>query len=400
MTRQRNATTKRDAPKGGTCWSYIAGEKGRNRVRVFQRGSVLWVDYRLEDGRRSMQSLEHCDRQRAKEAADTLAAKFAREASRPTGVTTLKSLFDIYEREKTPGKAGSTQAHDRRTFPLLLRAFGSQRRPETLNVRDWTSFIERRRSGELSHDGREGRVVRAEIIRQDCKLLLAVLNWAERARDDRGGYLLDKNPLRGLAMPIEESPQRPVLSAEQFATVRAKAADLSMQAELLVLLLWFTGHRAASVRQLRWDDIDLEKRIVRWRAEVDKIAYGHSNPLHSELVPALSRARAVAELTGDVWLFPSPVESSRADSPSKPVSRAYVCKLWRIIADAAGIKAGSRIGTHSFRRAFASRLRDVPLRELKDLGGWKTEKTVIGTYLQPDEDAQRAALERLGNSTG
>jgi hypothetical protein len=37
----------------------------------------------------------------------------------------------------------------------------------------------------------------------------------------------------------------------------------------------------------------------------------------------------------------------------------------------------------------------VPLRELKDLGGWKTEKTVIGTYLQPDQDAQRAALERL-----
>jgi integrase len=77
------------------------------------------------------------------------------------------------------------------------------------------------------------------------------------------------------------------------------------------------------------------------------------------------------------------------------VSREYVCKLWREIATAAGIKPGSRIGTHSFRRAFAARLRDVPLRELKDLGGWKTEKTVVGTYLQPDQDAQRIALERL-----
>jgi hypothetical protein len=56
---------------------------------------------------------------------------------------------------------------------------------------------------------------------------------------------------------------------------------------------------------------------------------------------------------------------------------------------------GSRIGMHSFRRAFANRLRDVPLRELKDLGGWKTEQTVIGTYLQPDQEAQRAALNRL-----
>jgi integrase len=73
----------------------------------------------------------------------------------------------------------------------------------------------------------------------------------------------------------------------------------------------------------------------------------------------------------------------------------YFGDLWRAVADAVGIKEGSRIGTHSFRRAFANRLRDVALRELKDLGGWKTEQTVIGTYLQPDQDAQRAALDRL-----
>jgi integrase len=77
------------------------------------------------------------------------------------------------------------------------------------------------------------------------------------------------------------------------------------------------------------------------------------------------------------------------------MTRQEGCKLWRRIADAAGIKVGSGIGTHSFRRAFANRLRNVPMRELIDLGGWKSEKTVIGTYLQPDQEAQRAALERL-----
>ena len=68
----------------------------------------------------------------------------------------------------------------------------------------------------------------------------------------------------------------------------------------------------------------------------------------------------------------------------EPTTRQEAAKLWRSIADAVGIEAGSRMGTHSFRRAFANRLRNVPMRELKDLGGWKTEKTVIGTYLQPD----------------
>ncbi|HEY9226271.1 MAG TPA: tyrosine-type recombinase/integrase [Gemmatimonadaceae bacterium] len=79
------------------------------------------------------------------------------------------------------------------------------------------------------------------------------------------------------------------------------------------------------------------------------------------------------------------------------MTRDMAALLWRRVADAAGIEEGSRIGTHTFRRAFANRLRGIPLRELKDLGGWKTEHTVIGTYLQPDQDAQRHALERLTN---
>jgi hypothetical protein len=48
--------------------------------------------------------------------------------------------------------------------------------------------------------------------------------------------------------------------------------------------------------------------------------------------------------------------------------------------------------------AFANALRDVPMRELKDLGGWKTERTLITVYLQPDEQAQRTALGKLATN--
>lgn len=391
-------------PATSETWSYIAGEKGRNRVRVFQqpeRGPMIYVDYRADDGARVKRSLGHSDREKAKLEADDIAAKFGRQDARPSTTMTLSQLFDMYEREVTPTKSASTQAHDRRTFALFREAFGKHRRPETLNVRDWSSYITRRRSGEIAPASRKperGKAspVRARIIEQDCKLLLAVLNWAERARDDHGGFLLERNPLRGLAVPKEEAPRRPVMTEDLFAVVRAKAAVMSTMAELFVCLLWFTGHRAASVRQLRWDDIDFVGRTVHWRADVDKVGYDHHNPLHSELVPTLERAHAVAELTGDVWLFPSTLDAK------EPMTRDMAASLWRTIADAAGIQEGSRIGTHSFRRAFANRLRDVPLRELKDLGGWKTEQTVIGTYLQPDQDAQRSALERLtaGNRGG
>jgi integrase len=80
------------------------------------------------------------------------------------------------------------------------------------------------------------------------------------------------------------------------------------------------------------------------------------------------------------------------------MTRDDASALWRSIADAAGIEVGSRLGTHAFRRAFANRLRDVPFRDLKDLGGWKSSQTVVGTYQQPDQEPQRAALGRLSGN--
>jgi hypothetical protein len=37
----------------------------------------------------------------------------------------------------------------------------------------------------------------------------------------------------------------------------------------------------------------------------------------------------------------------------------------------------------------------VPLRDLADLGGWKSTKTVVSVYQQPSEDAQRRGLLAL-----
>jgi hypothetical protein len=49
---------KQTATRGA--WSYIAGEKGRNRVRVYERSSYgIWIDYRTEDGARVRHSLGH-----------------------------------------------------------------------------------------------------------------------------------------------------------------------------------------------------------------------------------------------------------------------------------------------------------------------------------------------------
>ena len=231
-------------------WSYIAGEKGRNRVRVFERDGRpgVWMDYRDENGKRIRQPLGHSDRAKAKLAADDVAAKFGRHERAPVAAITLRSCLTTYEREVTPQKSRTAQAHDRRTFPLFLRAFGAGRRLSSLNRRDWDSYIQRRRRGELAVGGREGRAVRTRVLEQDCNLLNAVLNWAVRAGDGTGGYLLERNPLAGLAVPREESPRRPILTREQYQAVRKAAESMSPRLLLFVTLAWYTGHRSKSIR--------------------------------------------------------------------------------------------------------------------------------------------------------
>jgi integrase len=399
---QRRSTALQDREM----WSYVTGRKGKNRIRVFAwpaKGNTLWIDYR-EQGKRIKKALGHSDQDRAIRQAEEVASRLSPDNARPAAgaVLTLQTLFDIYEREVTPQKrSGSAKGHDRRTLPMFLSCFGGERRPDSLNVRDWQSYIRRRLSGELAPKYRrdeKGKVVfapvRARVVEQDLKLLLAVLNWAERARGDGSGYLLDRNPLRGLKVPREESPRRPMFTLEQCFALRRATQDHSPTAERFVMLAWYTGHRSGAIRQLRWSDIDLEAGTIRWRAEMDKIGYEHRNPIHSELIAFLKRERSLTGAIGDAWVFPNDGDSG------KPISReCAVQALWPALRSAADIPTGERYGWHSFRRAFANALRDVPLRELKDLGGWKNQSTVVAVYLRPDENAQRSALAKLAGGT-
>ena len=400
MTKQKRETAKHPREM----WSYIIGRKGKNRIRVFawpEKGNSLWIDYR-EDGKRIKKSLGHSDTARAQRLAEDIAARLSEGTAPPAEVTlTLQTLFDKYEREVSAHKnSASARGHDARTLPLFVKAFGAERLPETLNVRDWNSYSRRRFSGELAPSYKYDkwgkiilRPVRARVVEQDLKLLLAVLNWAERARDDGSSYLIERNPLRGLKLPKEESPHRPMFTPEQCAALQTAAAEHSPLAERFVALALFTGHRSGAIRQLRWSDIDLEGGTIRWRAEIDKIGYEHRNPMHPELTALLKRQRKQIKAIGDAWVFPHPYDAK------KPMSREVaVTELWPALRDAAGIPKGERYGWHSFRRAFANALRDVPLRELKDLGGWKNQNTVVMVYLRPDEDAQRKALKKLSGT--
>jgi len=374
-------------------WSYRTGEKGVNRVRAYEKGGRIFLEvYERGDiaPTRKRVSLGHADRDVAKGKAEELAAALRRGEVLQASSLTLHGLFyNWYLKEVTPGKSRGKQRHDVTCAEMFCRCFGGKRHPRALNIRDWQKFIRERRAGSLRPLSRSEEPVQpvgSRQVRYDLKMLMAVLNFATMARDDSSVPLLDHNPLKGLPYPTDDNPRRPLLLDEHYEAMRVVASKVHPFFEAFLILVHETGHRAASVRTLRWSDIDLERRLVKWRAENDKIGFAHQTPLADAAVEALLALRKLQSTIGDTYLFPS------FKHPDRPLRREWPTKWWKRAEELAELSHIDGMGFHSARRKFASEMKGTNLRDLAYLGGWKSPQTVLNVYQQPDISIQREAM--------
>ena len=68
-------------------------------------------------------------------------------------------------------------------------------------------------------------------------------------------------------------------------------------------------------------------------------------------------------------------------------------KWWKRAEKLAGLEPIRWLGWHSLRRRFATDLKQIPLRDLCDLGGWKDPDTVVKCYQASDEEDLRKAIQ-------
>jgi integrase len=367
-------------------WSYSAGKRGKNRVRAFAKpDGRLFLEF-YEDGKRKRVALGHRDTDKAEAQADETAAGLRKQEPPKAASVTLHQLFDSYGREVTPSKAPETQRHDRVCADMFCRFFGRNTKPETLSRTDWDRFIRARREGRIGPAGKEPRPVGPRAVTRDLKLLRAVLKWATEARDSQGRFYLDRDPLKGLPFPREANPERPTVTDGQYKALLTTAENMNPTFRLLLIMVHETGHRIGAVRQLRWSDVQLDEEQVTWPAETDKQGRKHTTPLSPEAVEALRGAQRRTGAIGQAWVFPAPRDAS------KPCSHYAVSQWLQRAVKYSGLKVPKRFGWHSFRRKLATDMKDLPLRDLCHLGGWKDPGTVLKCYQQPEEDRIRKAL--------
>lgn len=305
-------------------WSYSTGEKGRNRVRAFEKADgKLYLEWRDEAGRKVRRRLGGVrDKTEAKREADEHAAELGRIEELRTAPMTLDRLLDLYTKEVTPTKGRSKQGHDRRAVRVWKAFFGSQpeahrrcsRGPSSLDRTDWDRFIGARRAGAIP--GWE-RGVRDRQVGYDLAFMIAVLNWA-CGRRERGLPVLEASPWRAevrraqrWTLPREKSPHRPGMTVElREGLIRHQP---NWQFGLALLLERETRRRNSSIRRLLWADVDLAEETVAWRAELDKAGRTTVTALTPAAVEALRTAPSRG--IGSAPVFPS------ATDPSRPTPR-------------------------------------------------------------------------------
>jgi excisionase family DNA binding protein len=203
------------------------------------------------------------------------------------------------------------------------------------------------------------------------KMLNKAIDW---------GYL-DENPVRKVKFFSEkDNLKERVLTPEEETKLLESCPECL---RTIVLTAIHTGMRRAEVLNLRWEDVNLEKKEIKVRKT--KSGSIRTIPINETLYSMLSRLKKKKGSSG--YLFNNP----RTGEPFKDVKKAF-----KGACERAGIE-GLRF--HDLRHTFATRLVEngADLITVKDLLGHFSVR-ITERYTHSNKNMKRQAVESLAQA--
>ncbi|HSH44402.1 MAG TPA: hypothetical protein VK966_00965, partial [Longimicrobiales bacterium] len=381
-------TMPKEPPKnrpGNKTWSYIAGTRGINRIRVYESepGGVLYIEWHDRNGR-NRESLGIYDKQLAAELAEHSAAKqlarrhadTKRELFGLPKEHTLAQLLDRLHADKGGDWSKSHAKGQERFRKFWLRAMGGQASLTDISP----ALVERAARAEASKRGWKARTQESYL-----RYIVDAFYYAQH----RLKWITEPHNLSAVQFPRGEQESL-AYTTDQLQAILEHAPDVDLRAAGVGWIAANTGRRLNAIRTLKASTLRQGDghSVITFPGRTDKARKTGEAVLVGEaerVLGLLAQSRAV-QATG--LLFPSGDLSSEKPRARRPISREDLLDWWHDAERAAGVPVVKGRGYHGIKRWFATAMEDVGAAE-KQSG--TSRAMLLGRYRQ-DELAPKVAL--------
>ena len=336
-------------------------------VRKSAKGAArFYMDYRDAEGKRVQKVVKHA--QNASQAGQALQATVRDMLSATYGLQRREAMIsffqlaDLYMENYSKVQKRSWKSDDC-YIKSLKRHFGDKQLSKICQF-EVEAYVTARINGGL----------RSSSVNREVACLKKMFN---KARD--WGYM-QSNPAEKVGYFSEKEfiKERILTGDEERLLLASSPAHLKR----IILAALNTGMRRAEILTLRWEDVDLEKRLIR-------LAHTKSGkirviPIGPDLLLLLMELRTTTNSNPYVFV------NARTGTSYRDIKRAFqtACKKAKV----------ESLRFHDLRHTFASRLveRGVDIVTVKELLGHSTIR-MTERYTHSRMDLKRNAVERLGS---
>ena len=303
--------------------------------------------------------------------------------------TLLTEWLETYEKEHI--KARTYSRYRGLITEHISPALGGQEITE-LNRREIQDFLSRQKAeGNLRNGG-------GKLSATSANLMLTVLNLAFEYACDM--EMIGQNPCERIRRAREETKKVEAFTKDEQRSIEKSIFESDDPRLFGVLLCLYTGVRIGELLGLEWDDIDLERGLLRinktvyrdrdetgeWRLVVDKPKTTSSDrviPLPSYITQMLSERK---KASNGIYV----IENKKGERMS---IRSYQY-LFERLTERAGVR---KLNFHALRHTFATRAIEcgMDIKTLSEILGHKNASITLNRYAHSMMDTKIEMMNRL-----
>ncbi|MFA5181437.1 MAG: site-specific integrase [Syntrophales bacterium] len=333
-------------------------------MALYKRGLVWWMSF-THNGEQHRQSTETEDKTLAKRIFDKVKGQIAEGKwfeKLPGEDYTFGDLMKKYMAEYSAvEKAASSHKRDKSLSDHLIKVFGDNYLTDIKPA--MVSNYKTQRRGE----GASPRTIQYELTLMNHAFNLAIMDWE----------WIDVNPLKKVKKEkVNNSIERWLTQKEEEQLLKASPKWL----QEMILFAINTGFRQSEILDLKWSQIDLERKTVTISEQKNKGV--DTLPLNEAALDVLREKGSHAHNADDL-VFPT---GQNTRFLNRNVFRMFVSATEKV-----KIK---KLRFHDLRHTFATRLvqNGVDIYTVQKLGRWKSIK-MVERYSHHNVESLRSGIQ-------